>query len=104
MALNDITVYQTEDGFVVEFGGEGEDSIAVTLRSTPELTPENAVLRAKALLAAAIEPAHGDSARGKDPALLEEELEEGLEDSFPASDPISVTSSSIPMRDPNAGR
>ena len=57
MALNDITVYQTEDGFVVEFGGEGEDSIAVTLRSTPELTSENAVLRAKALLAAAIEPA-----------------------------------------------
>ena len=26
----------------------------------------------------------------------EEELEEGLEDSFPASDPVSVTSSSIP--------
>ncbi|MGO8666231.1 hypothetical protein ACC805_36680, partial [Rhizobium ruizarguesonis] len=65
MALNDITVSQTEDGFVVEFGGEGEDSVAVTMRSTPELTPENAVLRAKALRAAAIEPAHGDSARGK---------------------------------------
>ena len=47
---------------------------------------------------------HGDGARSKDPALLEEELEEGLEDSFPASDPVSVTSSSIPMRDPNAGR
>ena len=104
MALNDITVYQTEGGFVVEFGGEGEDSIAVTLRSTPELTSENAVLRAKALLAAAIEPAHGDSTRGMDPALLVEELEEGLDDSFPARDPVSVTSSSIPMRDPNAGR
>ncbi|MDQ2632911.1 MAG: hypothetical protein M3Y78_04150 [Pseudomonadota bacterium] len=26
----------------------------------------------------------------------EEELEEGLEDTFPASDPVSVTSSSIP--------
>jgi len=26
----------------------------------------------------------------------EEELDEGLEDSFPASDPVSVTSSSIP--------
>ncbi|AGS23160.1 hypothetical protein [Rhizobium etli] len=104
MALSDITVYQTEDGFVVEFGGEGEDSIAVTLRSAPELMLENAVARAKVLLAAAIEPTHGDSARSKDPALLEEELEEGLEDSFPASDPVSVTSSSIPMRDPNAGR
>lgn len=103
MALSDITVYQTEDGFVVEFGGEGEDSIAVTLRGTPGLTQENAVSRAKTLLATAIEPAHGDGPRSKDPALLEEELEEGLEDTFPASDPVSVTVSSIPMRDPNAG-
>jgi len=28
----------------------------------------------------------------------EEQLEEGLEDTFPASDPVSVTSSSIPGR------
>ena len=28
--------------------------------------------------------------------LLEEELEEGLEDTFPASDPVSVTSTAIP--------
>ena len=28
--------------------------------------------------------------------LKEEELEEGLEDTFPASDPVSVTSTSIP--------
>ncbi|MCX7303123.1 MAG: hypothetical protein NTV73_02120 [Hyphomicrobiales bacterium] len=39
--------------------------------------------------------------RGKQPHLspsqeLEAELEEGLEDSFPASDPVSVISSSIP--------
>ncbi|MBB2686468.1 MULTISPECIES: hypothetical protein [Rhizobium] len=104
MALSDITVYQTEDGFVVEFGGEGEDSIAVTLRSTPELTSENAVSRAKALVATAIEPVHGDGPRSKDANVLEEELEEGLEDSFPASDPVSVTVTSIPMRDPKPGR
>lgn len=29
-------------------------------------------------------------------ALSEEELEEGLEDTFPASDPVSVTSPSTP--------
>ena len=29
-------------------------------------------------------------------ADAEQELEEGLEDTFPASDPVSVTSSSIP--------
>jgi len=33
--------------------------------------------------------------RAKD-ANTEQELEEGLEDTFPASDPVSVTSSSIP--------
>ena len=104
MALSDIMVYQTDEGFVVEFGNEGEDRIAVTLRSAPDLTHENAVARAKALLSSGLEPVHGDSARSKDAALLEEELNEGLEDSFPASDPVSVTVSSIPMRDPNAGR
>jgi hypothetical protein len=32
----------------------------------------------------------------QDADLQEEELEEGLEDTFPASDPVSVTSSSVP--------
>jgi hypothetical protein len=32
----------------------------------------------------------------RDADKREEELEEGLEDTFPASDPVSVTSSSIP--------
>jgi hypothetical protein len=103
MAVSDIIVYQTDEGFVVEFGGEGEDRIAVTLRNASDLTHDNAIARAKALLTSAFEPAHGDGARNKDAALLEEELQEGLEDSFPASDPVSVTVSSIPMRDPKAG-
>ncbi|TIU69855.1 MAG: hypothetical protein E5W15_15655, partial [Mesorhizobium sp.] len=30
--------------------------------------------------------------------IEEEELEEGLEDTFPASDPVSITSTSIPGR------
>jgi hypothetical protein len=34
--------------------------------------------------------------QNQDADKQEEELEEGLEDSFPASDPVSVTSSSIP--------
>lgn len=103
MALSDIMVYQTDEGFVVEFGGEGEDRIAVTLRNDPDLTNDNAIAKAKALLTSAFGPVHGDSARNKDAAVLEEELNEGLEDSFPASDPVSVTVSSISMRDPNAG-
>lgn len=34
--------------------------------------------------------------RAEDRPTLEEQLQEGLEDSFPASDPISVTTSLIP--------
>lgn len=33
--------------------------------------------------------------RSEDPSVLEEQLQEGLEDSFPASDPVSVTSTLI---------
>lgn len=33
--------------------------------------------------------------RSEDPDILEEQLQEGLEDSFPASDPVSVTSTLI---------
>jgi len=36
--------------------------------------------------------------RTEDPHLLEEQLHKGLEDSFPASDPISVTSTAIAGR------
>jgi len=34
----------------------------------------------------------------------EEELEEGLEDTFPASDPVSITSTSIPGGPARPGR
>lgn len=33
--------------------------------------------------------------RSEDPRILEEQLQEGLEDSFPGSDPVSVTTSLI---------
>ncbi|HHZ09532.1 MAG TPA: hypothetical protein GX405_12220 [Rhizobiales bacterium] len=36
--------------------------------------------------------------RAEDPKLLEEQLREGLEDSFPASDPVAVTSTTIAGR------
>jgi len=36
--------------------------------------------------------------RPDDPEDLQEELDEGLENSFPASDPPSVTSTAIPGR------
>lgn len=36
--------------------------------------------------------------RPEDPDLLEEQLRKGLEDTFPASDPIAVTSTAIAGR------
>jgi len=39
--------------------------------------------------------ARRSDARPKDQDILQEELDEGLEDSFPASDPVSVTSTTI---------
>ncbi len=44
--------------------------------------------------------------RAVEPDLLEEQLTEGLEDSFPASDPISVVSTAIagqPKKHPSPG-
>ncbi|HEX2148502.1 MAG TPA: hypothetical protein VHG11_12755 [Pseudorhizobium sp.] len=36
----------------------------------------------------------------QDPHELEDQLEEGLEDTFPASDPVSTTITSIPAHTP----
>lgn len=36
--------------------------------------------------------------RAEDKSTLEEQLQEGLEDTFPASDPVSVTSTAIAGR------
>jgi len=36
--------------------------------------------------------------RAEDHATLEEQLQEGLEDTFPGSDPVSVTDTVIPGR------
>jgi hypothetical protein len=36
--------------------------------------------------------------RAEDPDILEEQLQEGLEDTFPGSDPVSVITTGIPGR------
>jgi len=108
----------------VEFVGEGGDVISVQMHQTESdgLNRLNAITRAKAMMlqvatfdqldetdAADSSGSDRDSA-GESPAVislrsaraagdtgtLEEQLDEGLESSFPASDPVSVTSSSIP--------
>jgi hypothetical protein len=96
-------------GFTVEFVGQGGEVVSVQLRNDSDrtLTSHNAIERAKTLMG---ELASFDETRATDkpaePLLsarmsgdveeMEEQLDQGLEDSFPASDPVSVTSSAIP--------
>ncbi|MCA1444184.1 hypothetical protein I6F07_29125 [Ensifer sp. IC4062] len=101
-------------GFTVEFVGEGGEIVSVSMRNdaSRSLNRLNAVERAKTVM---LELARSDtdtlnsgagaedkvkaarSARGaKDTDEMERQLDEGLEDTFPASDPVSITTSTIP--------
>ncbi|TIS83170.1 MAG: hypothetical protein E5X00_05610, partial [Mesorhizobium sp.] len=51
-------------------------------------------------------PKKSEAVRSLEPdrEIEEEELEEGLEDTFPASDPVSITSTTIPGGPAKPGR
>ena len=110
-------------GYTVEFVADRGDVISVSLRSaTGDLNRTNAVERAKALLTDAIsnkalpdQDVDGSAAiaemqtkqsarKAGDTDTLEEQLDAGLMDSFPASDPVSVTTSAISARDASASK
>lgn len=108
----------------VEFVGEGGDVISVQIHDTENggLTRFNAIAKAKAMMlqvasfeqpdedATKDHAGAGEDGTGLSPAVvslrsaraagdtgtLEKQLDEGLESSFPASDPVSVTVSTIP--------
>jgi hypothetical protein len=106
-------------GFTVEFVGNAGEVISVQLRQDAEnmLNRLNAVEKARELLveAAAMEgqgsvsdyeaqgngsfdehPGHRRSARALgDAEAMEEQLDAGLYDSFPASDPVSITITTV---------
>ena len=117
-------VHDQNSAFIVEFVGEGGDIVSVQLKKDGEgrLNRMNAEEKAKAVMIqiatfesgndrneAAIQqgdesPAAASlkSARAaQDTGALEEQLDEGLESSFPASDPVSATVSSIPAGHPD---
>jgi hypothetical protein len=100
-------------GFTVEFVGDTGEIVSVFMKQDGEsnLNRLNAVDRAKTLIAEigsmdenalasakldAEEVRHLRSARAAgDTGTMEEQLDEGLEGSFPASDPVSITVSSV---------
>ncbi|HEV7318665.1 MAG TPA: hypothetical protein VGO04_08650 [Ensifer sp.] len=100
-------------GFTVEFVGDDWQVVTVMCPqdSARSLNRLNAVARAKEMLKAALDAdvslaeasdkaerrlgvlANARQAHDRD--ALEEQLEEGLEDTFPASDPVSIASSAV---------
>ncbi len=124
MHLERIRVTAHKASNEVEFSLESGDSVTVVMNSAEvHLSERDAVRRAQEMLVqlTAFETSEGGSvnrydaisngnfdagSKGLEPvpsartthdrAVLEEELEEGLEDSFPASDPVSATVTSIP--------
>lgn len=108
-------------GYTVEFVGENGEIVTVLCPQDAEgsLNRMNAVARAKEILAAAAQ-AHeaplgitgtrrshltqdgslASARQAHDQAAMEEQLEVGLVHTFPASDPVSITSSTIPRRTP----
>lgn len=97
--------------YAVEFIAPGDERVTVKVENDTdaELSRDEVIRRAASKLGEAfgvacaecgIEPAslltRPSARRAGDKAELERQLEEGLEDTFPASDPVSVTSSAIP--------
>lgn len=113
MHIIGVRVSPERTGFTVEFVGEGGEVISVMCPQDQagSLNRLNAIAKAKELLAGALgtddavlaEKAEADTPRGPlpnarqahDRDAMEEQLEEGLEDTFPASDPVSIASSAI---------
>jgi hypothetical protein len=105
-------------GFTVEFVGDTGEVISVFMRQDGEsnLNRLNAVDKARALMIeiSALDEsklaspcAEGDEECAKalrsartagDTGTMEEQLDEGLEASFPASDPVSITVSTVSGR------
>lgn len=99
-------------GFTVEFVGDSGEIVSVFMRQDEEcnLNRLNAIDKAKALLVemgsfdrsefveasseAFAAPLRSARSVG-DTYTMEEQLDEGLEDTFPASDPVSITTSTV---------
>jgi hypothetical protein len=100
-------------GYTVEFVADAGEVVSVQLAPDDEggLNRTNAADRALALLrritSGEVRQVDGEATRSQpvrsarssgDTGTMEEELDEGLEATFPASDPVSVTSSTIAGR------
>ncbi|MGM4911699.1 hypothetical protein [Rhizobium sp. 768_B6_N1_8] len=104
-----IPAYGGKGGFTVEFVGDGGEVVSVQIKNDPgqQLNRLNAVEKAREVMSRFATAKIRDdddggasvlrSARAAgDTGTMEEQLDEGLEGTFPASDPVSVTNTAIP--------
>jgi hypothetical protein len=97
--------------YLVEFLGEGGEAVSVTLHhhgAESGFDADALISKAKVLMVQVANIGASTtlsaSDRIHDTATLSEQLDEGLEQSFPGSDPVSVTNTTIPgqPKDPNS--
>lgn len=105
-----IPAYGGKGGFTVEFVGDGGEVVSVQIKNDrgQQLNRLNAVEKAREVMSrfATAPIREGDNeqpaaalgnARSRgDEEAMEEQLDEGLEGTFPASDPVSITNTAIP--------
>jgi len=104
-----IPAYGDKGGFTVEFVGDGGEVVSVQIKNDrgQQLSRLNAVEKAKEVMSRfamapiregdSKQPAASRNARSRgDEQAMEEQLDEGLEGTFPASDPVSITNTAIP--------
>lgn len=123
MQLQDTRVTSEGPMITVEFVGEGGEMVSIVMdNSDSNIDSDNAVQHASAVMVQltafdgenapvdgtqnrydgpsdkdGVVPEAGPSPRsGQNQDVLDDEVDEGLEDSFPASDPVSAAVSSIP--------
>jgi hypothetical protein len=104
-----IPAYGGKGGFTVEFVGDGGEVVSVQIKNDPgqQLNRLNAVEKAREVMSRFATAKIRDDDDGRpsvlrsaraagDRGTMEEQLDEGLEGTFPASDPVSVTNTAIP--------
>lgn len=99
MNILTINVRSDETPVVVEFVGEAEEKIAVQLTSSSSSERNEQLEQAANCLSQAIKTVEIELGRATTPPQRDDEnqrLEKGLKDSFPASDPVAVTTPSTP--------
>lgn len=104
-----IPAYGGKGGFTVEFVGDGGEVVSVQIKNDrgQQLNRLNAVEKAREVMSRFATAKIRDDDDGRpsvlrsaraagDKGTMEEQLDEGLEGTFPASDPVSITSTAIP--------